>query len=155
MTQAGHNPAEIMHMNMPTLVKTPWTPASRSSAEGPSSQRLEVRPPSLRQAPESWLGRFWFWLAAPEPQQASGPVSRLPAVRKDFRAALLDLPADRAADLMRRIELTRSLRELWHLRADVYRVVAIAHSQTVAEARLAALNCHFPTRAPRSGFAPL
>lgn len=144
-----------MHMSTPISLKTSWNRASRPSAEGPSSQRFEVRPPSLRQAPESWLGRFWFWLAAPEPQQASLPVSRLPGVRKDFRAALLDLPADRAADLMRRIELSRSLRELWHLRADVYRVVAIVHSQSEAESRLANLNQHFPTRAPRSGFAPL
>jgi hypothetical protein len=30
----------------------------------------------------------------------------------------------------------RSLRELWHLRADTFRVVGISHSQTEAERRL-------------------
>ena len=155
MTQAGRYPAEVKHMSTPTLHTARWNPTSRHSADGPSSLRHEVRPPALRQAPDSWLGRLWFWLAAPEPQQASLPVSRLPGVRADFRAALLDLPPDSAADLMRRVELARSLRELWHLRADVYRVVALARSQTEAERRLSGLNHHFPTRAPRSGFAPL
>jgi hypothetical protein len=143
-----------MHMSTPTLLNARWNRPSRA-AEGPSSLRQEVPPPTLRQAPDSLLARLWFWLAAPEPQNAGLPVSRLPGVRADFRAQLLDLPPDSAADLMRRIELTHSLRELWHLRADVYRVVAIAHSQAEAERRLAELNRHFPTRAPRSAFAPL
>jgi len=37
----------------------------------------------------------------------------------------------------------------------VYRLVAIAHSQSEAEARLALLARHFPTRSPRSQLAPL
>lgn len=142
-------------MRTQTTFTTRRAPAHHALAEGPSSLRLETCPPSLRQAPESLLSRLWFWLAAPAPMQSTGPVSRLPAVRADFRAALFDLPPDGAAELMRRIELTRSLRELWHLRTDVYRLVALAHSQAEAEVRLARLNQHFPTRAPRSGFAPL
>ena len=46
-------------------------------------------------------------------------------------------------------------RELWHLRADVYRLVAVHHNQAEAEARLNRLNRHFPTRAPRSALAPI
>ena len=45
--------------------------------------------------------------------------------------------------------------QLWHLRAELYHVVAVYHSQHEAERRLAELNGHFPTRAPRSGFVPL
>jgi hypothetical protein len=155
MAQARNSEAEVTHMSLPTLLKTRWNRPSRGLPEGPSSLRFEVRPPTLRQAPDSVLGRFWFWLAAPEPQRASLPVSRLPGVRADFRAALLDLPEDSATELLRRIELSHSLRELWHLRADVYRVVAVARSQSEAEARLTALNRHFPSRTPRSAFAPL
>jgi len=155
MTQAGRFPAEVNTMSMQTYFTTRRNAARHALAAGPSSLRLETCPPSLRQAPESLLSRVWFWLAAPAPLQSTGPVSGLPAVRADFRATLFDLPPDGAAELMRRIELTRSLRELWHLRPDVYRLVALAHSQTEAETRLARLNRHFPTRAPRSGFAPL
>jgi hypothetical protein len=53
------------------------------------------------------------------------------------------------------VDSARSLRELWHLRSEVYRLVALQTSQSEAERRLADLNHHFPTRAPRSGFAPL
>jgi len=121
----------------------------------PSSLRLEVCPPSLRQAPASPWRRLWFWISAPAPQDAAPPLSRLPAVREDFVRCLGDVAPPQCGELQRRIGLARSLRELWHLRAELYRVVAIAHSQSEAERRLAALNRHFPTRSPRTGFAAL
>lgn len=124
-------------------------------AEGPSSLRHEARPPSLRQAPDSFWRRALFWLVAPAPQDAAPPVGRLPAIRDDFITALRDLGGDDAAGLRWRIQQSRSLRELWHLRAEVYRMVAVQHSQAEAELRLVDLNQHFPTRAPRSGFMPL
>jgi len=43
----------------------------------------------------------------------------------------------------------RSLRELWHLRTDVFRVVALHRGQTEAEMRMEALDAHFPIRASR------
>jgi hypothetical protein len=76
----------------------------------------------------------------------------LPQVRADFLRCIADLASAPVSELKRRIGLAHSLRELWHLRAEVYRVVAVAHSQQEAERRVAALNHHFPTRAPRSGF---
>jgi hypothetical protein len=123
----------------------------------PSTQRVEVCPPSLRCAPEAtsaWQ-RVLFWLMAPAPHDAAPPVNRLPNVRTDFLATLADIEsAD--ADLVRsRIDQTHSLRELWHLRAEVFRVVGLAFSQTEAVQRVALLNRHFPTRAPRSQYAPL
>lgn len=117
--------------------------------------RGEVCPPSLRQAPCAPLARLWFWLTAPGPLEASPPSDRLPPVRQDFVDTLGDVAPDAASDLLQRIGRTRSLRELWHLRTEVYRVVALEHSQFEAERRVARLNRHFPTRSPRSGFAPL
>ncbi len=119
------------------------------------SHRTEVRPPSLCHAPDSAWQRFMFWLLAPAPFDASPPLSRLPAVRNEFLETLGDIHTLDAKLLKDRIGFTRSLRELWHLRTEVYRVVAVARSQAEAEERVAELNRHFPTRSPRSGFAPL
>jgi len=126
-----------------------------STLEAPSSLRVEVCPPSLRQAPDSAWQRAMFWLLAPAPQDASPAPSRLHAVRSDFSALLADIDTDAARALCRRIADAGSLRELWHLRAEAYRVIGLGYSQSVAEDRLARMNRHFPTRAPRSQFAPL
>jgi hypothetical protein len=116
---------------------------------------MEVCPPSLRCAPGGGWQRLLFWLMAPAPRDAAPPLNRLPGVRSEFLAALADVAAEDADKLRGRISDARSLRELWHLRAELYRVVGVAHSQAEAENRLALLNHHFPTRAPRSQFAPL
>jgi hypothetical protein len=121
-----------------------------------SSSRLTVSPPSLRFAPESAWQRALLWLMAPSPQAAAQPLmNRIPAVRTDFMATLSDICTDDADALRFRIGQARSLRELWHLRADVFRVVGVAYSQTEAEHRVALLSRHFPARAPRSQFASL
>lgn len=141
-------------MSLPTLTLRRWKRSMPSMA--PSSLRSEVCPPSLRCAPESaWL-RLWFWLLAPAPGDAAPPPSRLQPARQDFLQALKDLHAHpETSALLQRVEQARSLRELWHLRADVYGLVGLHRSQSEAEQRLMHLNRHFPTRAPRSGFAPL
>jgi hypothetical protein len=117
--------------------------------------RTEVCPPSLRQAPRSAWNRLWFWLLAPGPLQSSPSLKRLPPVRQDFLDSVSDIPGEASSALCVRVGQARTLRELWHLRAELYRVVALHHSQHEAERRLAELNRHFPTRAPRSGFVPL
>lgn len=127
----------------------------RSTLSMASSLRVEVRPPSLCHAPDSAWQRLMFWLMAPAPQEAAPPLNRLPGVRDDFVVALADVDTAEARTLADRIDLARSLRELWHLRSDVYRLVSLHHSQYEADQRLAELNRHFPTRAPRSGFVPL
>ena len=38
---------------------------------------------------------------------------------------------------------------------EVFKLVALHFSQAEAQCRLDRLNRHFPTRSPRSGFAPL
>ncbi len=123
----------------------------------PSSLRVEVCPPSLRCAPaagSAWQ-RVLFWLMAPAPHEAAPPLNRLPQVRTEFMATLADIDSEDAEVVRGRIDQTHSLRELWHLRAEVFRVVGVAFSQTEAVQRVALLNRHFPTRAPRSQYAPL
>lgn len=117
--------------------------------------RAEVCPPSLRQAPRSPWNRLWFWLLSPGPLRASPSLNRLPPVRQEFLDSLSDIAGAGADALSLRIDQARSLRELWHLRAELYHVVALSHSQSEAEQRVSQLNRHFPTRAPRSGFVPL
>ncbi|MBK1611990.1 hypothetical protein CKO44_00705 [Rubrivivax gelatinosus] len=117
--------------------------------------RTPVPPPSLRTAPAARWDRFVFWLTAPASLDAAPPLSRLPAARDDFRETLLDLQGHEVNALSERIGQARTLRELWHLRAEVYRVVALHHSQSEAERRVAQLSRHFPTRGARSRFAPL
>ncbi len=115
----------------------------------------EVPPPSLRCAPASAWSRLLFWLMAPAPQDAAPPLNRLPGVRSEFLNSLADIESEDADALRLRIGKCHSLRELWHARAEVFRLVGVAHSQAEADHRLARLNRHFPTRAPRSQFAPL
>jgi hypothetical protein len=111
---------------------------------------VEVRPPSLRHAPASLWQRLMFWVLDPAPYEAAPPLNRLPGVRDEFVCCLEDLPIAESEELIYRIGLARSLRELWHLRTEVYRLVAVHHNQVEAEARLSRLNRYFPTRAPRS-----
>jgi hypothetical protein len=120
-----------------------------------SNSRLKVSPPSLRLAPEGLWPRLMLWLMAPSPNAVTQPLNRIPAVRTDFTATLADVGSEDADALRWRISQARSLRELWHLRADVFRVVGVAHNQSEAEQRVALLSRHFPARAPRSQFAPL
>lgn len=131
------------------------SPRYRDSLAPRIGWRGEVCPPSLRQAPQSAWHRLWFWLMAPGPLQASPSLNRLPPVRQDFRDSVTDIRSEAARSLCARIDQARTLREMWHLRTDLYSVVAVHHSQHEAERRLARLNRHFPTRSPRSGFAPL
>ena len=140
-------------MMRPLPFLTRW--GRRSTLMGASGLRVESVPPSLRCAPASGWQRVMFWLMAPTPQSAAPPLNRLPNVRTDFMAALADIGTDDAQRVRQRVHEARSLRELWHVRAELFSVVGLAHSQTEAEQRLILLNRHFPTRAPRSQFAPL
>lgn len=120
-----------------------------------SRMRLEVRPPSLRHKPSSPWQQLVFWLMAPAPMDSAPPLDRLPAVQAEFLNCLDDTAGDEACRLADRISGARSLRELWHLRAAVYGVVARQHNQAEAQVRVDGLNRHFPTRSPRSGFVPM
>lgn len=133
-------------------------PGRKSTLAATSVLRTEAYPPSLRYEPGTpgtpWQ-RWLFWLLAPAPQEAAPPLSKLPQARNDFKATLCDLLSDDADALRERIDHARSLRDLWHARAEIFRVVGIARSQEEAERRLAQIDHHFPSRAPRSQFALL
>lgn len=129
-----------------------WGRSSTLSA--PSAFRVEVRPPSLRHAPESVWQRVMFWLLAPAPQDAAPPLNRLPLVRAEFLATLADLETGEVDALRDRITSANSLRDLWHVRSEVFSTLGVALSQRQAEERLSKLNRHFPTRAPRTQFSP-
>jgi hypothetical protein len=130
-------------------------PTTTLSASAHGGHRAEVIPPSLRCAPGSTWQKLLFWLMAPSAQDASPPLNRLPGVRLEFLQAIADIHGEDADAMRLRIGACRSLRELWHARAELFRIVGVAHDQTIAEIRLTRLNRHFPTRAPRTQFVPL
>ncbi len=140
-------------MMKPLPVLSRW--GRRSTLGGSTGLRVECSPPSLRHAPSSAWQRLLFWLLAPAPQDAAPPLNRLPAVRREFMAVLSDILSESAEPLRASILEAYSLRDLWHLRADIFGVIGRERSQSEAQQRLLLLNRHFPSRAPRSQFAPL
>jgi len=138
----------------------PLPRAARTSREG-LEQRLEVCPPALARHAvarpiglRAWLGAAWLdstthsTSAAPhrtlrQPEERAAPLM---AVRAEFADAIADLHGPTVGTLTDHIRRARSLRELWHLRADVYSLVATGASEAEAQRRLATLNRHFATR---------
>jgi hypothetical protein len=127
--------------------------------------RLEICPPRARRS-RSWLAIVGDWLragwpgqaasaAAPRPGRAVPGASPLADVRREFIEAVDDIRGTDIDALLDQIHFARSLHELWHLRAELFSLVSLHHSQAEADERLAWLNRHFPTRAPRSGFGSL
>jgi hypothetical protein len=122
----------------------------------PTIQRQpEVCPPSQFLQGESLLRRVWRRWAVRRDDPEVLAQRRLQAVRAEFAQALADIPSQHAQFLAHQLRHCRSMRDLWHLRSELFYVIAREHSEGEAEARIAPLNRHFPTRSPRSGFAPL
>lgn len=105
--------------------------------------RTAVRPPAIWGQAEPVWKTLLNWLRAGD-APAERRLHTLEEARRDFANALADLPCDDACDLRRRGQTARSLRELWHLRAELYSVVAKHRSQTEADRRLRLVNRHFP-----------
>lgn len=70
----------------------------------------------------------------------------------EFVAAVADVGLAPARQVQLKARLARSIQDLWHLRPQVFHLVAQAHTESEAWRRLAVLNRHFPARSPRSGF---
>lgn len=150
-------------MNLTWLFR--WLQAPGPLTDGPG--RVAICPPTLLDASggdtrfdlRHWLfagGAVTAQNDADDDEARSRPGSApLYSVRGEFADALSDIDGDEADALTLRIRLARSLRELWHLRPEVFGLVARQHSQHEAQARLDSLNRHFPTRSPRSGFGAL
>lgn len=132
-------------------------------------RRVESCPPALIGLPGGvsvgWRAGLRDWLhsgwATPRAGRADGAGDaaavdpRLERVRAEFLQALDDVRTQQAGMTKDRLRIARSLRELWHLRPEVFKIVALHRDQAEAQCRLDRLNRHFPTRSPRSGFASL
>jgi hypothetical protein len=108
---------------------------SAGGADG-SAPRSESLPPLARRRTVAWVRRL-------------GERSRsdaLAAARLDFDEALGDIRTEAALNVRSRIAVARSLHELWHLREEVFTLVACRHDQARAAGRLAELDLHFPRR---------
>ena len=139
----------------------------RQALRSGSRRRLEICPPALVQGSVGFAPGWRGWLHAGWNVSASGTAGqrqplaggatdpRLRRVRDEFLQALQDIGTQQVGVLQGRIRIARSLRELWHLRPEVFKRVALHFSQAEAQSRLDRLNRHFPTRSPRSGFGLL
>lgn len=111
------------------------------------TSRLQVCPPALVEVADSGFRRWLRRLAAPGLRAVEAdPLKRLLQVREEFAQALDGVGSQHAQFLQHRIRHLRSLRELWHLRAEMHLLIAQAFSESEAERRLGALNRHFPSR---------
>ena len=129
---------------------------------GLGNRRAEVAPPSLfsRSRPlwKAWAVGFWQWLwDMDEMPRSMAPATGIRKIKSEFNSAMWDLQSLRANQVRAMVEQARSLRELWHLRADVFRVISVHRGQIEAQLRLDALDGHFPVRSssrtdqPRNG----
>ena len=113
----------------------PWLDSDSDLSDLPDSNWLDSRPYAAQaDTPRS-----------PLPALRPRHVTPLPAVRNEFLSSLQDLPGEACNDLEGRIRGSRSLRELWHLRSELFKVVAVHRDQRAAQERLTSLNRHFPS----------
>ena len=127
----------------------------------PVDSGIQVCPPLDRQKaarPRSGL-REWINSTLPprlgvgfrlESEEPSGCDDPLTIARRDFIETLADIRTQQAGDLLGRIRLARSLRELWFLRPEVFSLVAHHRDQSEANHRMAVLGAHFPPQGGRS-----
>ncbi|MEP7302539.1 MAG: hypothetical protein ABI699_13555 [Caldimonas sp.] len=101
------------------------------------STRSETRPPLPRAHRFPWLPRLHFERRRSE---------TLAAARLDFAQAIGDLRSRPAHEAQVRIAIARSLHELWHVREEVFSLIACRHDQAEATRRLAGLDRHFAQR---------
>lgn len=146
--------------------------ASHLSPHGPT--RTEVCPPALRRSrpssswQEGWQAGLRDWLQTAWPAHAGSANSTqshwpkelsmtaqsstpLSLVRLEFVDSLRDIRTQQAGDLLGRIRIARSMRDLWHLRTEIYNLVSCQHDETEATYRLNRLNRFFPQRVRRPG----
>jgi hypothetical protein len=137
--------AEIQHMSTPLLNRL-----LHSKPAPPTTQRMNVCPPDVCPQGESLWSATLRWLVGGN--EAAVPALRTPLekARIEFVASMDGLPEVDQSDLLRRAQHARSLRELWHLRSELYTLIARRVSQLEADVRLARVNQHFPSRAQRA-----
>jgi hypothetical protein len=114
---------------------------------GPTTLRMNVCPPDVIPARESLWQRGLRWLVGGDVEAVPSLRTPLEKARGEFVVAMDGLVEFDRSDLLLRAQHARSLRELWHLRSELYTLIARRVSQGEADARLARVNQHFPTRA--------
>lgn len=132
---------DVVGMKAPRLIRRWLRPVEPAST---LPGRTSVSPPAVWGEAEPVWKTLWGWLHSSD-APAERQIHVLDEARRDFANALADIPAADACDLRRRGQTARSLRELWHLRADLYSIVARHRSQGEADRRLRLVNRHFPT----------
>ena len=104
---------------------------------------------SLRQSLRRWMpgetGTAATHSAAYSAAQSAkaATLAEVKVARAAFEACLADLKGDAVRNLIMGIGRSRSLTDLWHLRAGLFTELARAHSQREAELQLAQLQRHF------------
>ena len=116
----------------------------------PTTIRIDVCPPDVCPRRDGLWRMTRRWLTRADAGVARGMRTPLERARAEFVRALAGLATPESDDLVRRAQHARSLRELWHLRSELYTLIARGVSHHEADARLACVNQHFPTRAQRS-----
>jgi hypothetical protein len=115
--------------------------------------RVDVCPPDVFPVRDTVWVSLLRWLVGNDAEVAPVLRSPLDRARTEFALALEGLiqgASVEVADLASRVRHARSLRELWHLRSELYTLIAQLISQPEADSRLARVNQHFPSRAQRS-----
>ena len=113
--------------------------------------RMNVCPPDVVPHRDSLWTAALRWLVGGNEDMAPALRTPLERARSEFVAALAGLEDVDHNGLLKRAQHARSLRELWHLRSELYTLIARRESQVEADTRLARVNQHFPTRAQRAG----
>ena len=116
----------------------------------PTTIRIDVCPPDVCPGREGSWATTLRRLLGSNAGRAASHETPLDRARTEFVDALDGLAAVEADDLMCRAQHARSLRELWHLRCELYMVIARRMSQKEADERLSRVNQHFPVRAQRA-----
>ena len=116
----------------------------------PTTLRMNVCPPDVIPHVDSLWSATLRWLVGGNVEVAPALRTPLEKARSEFVAALDGLLDVDHNGLLKRAQHARSLRELWHLRSELYTLIARRVSQVEADARLARVNQHFPTRAQRT-----
>ena len=116
----------------------------------PTTLRMNVCPPDICPARATMWQQTLRWLVGGNVDAVPSLRTPLERARSEFVSALAGLVDSGDDDLLRRAQHARSLRELWHLRSELYTMIARRISQGEADLRLARVNQYFPTRAQRT-----
>jgi hypothetical protein len=116
----------------------------------PTTLRIDVCPPDVCPPRDGLWRTTRRWVTRADARQAPGLRTPLERARAEFVGATDGFATLESDDLVRRAQHARSMRELWHLRSELYTLIARCASQHEADARLARVNQHFPTRTQRS-----